>query len=116
MTAAHERFPDGFLWGTATSAHQVEGDNRLNDWWRFEQQPGVIADGATSGIACRQWERFDSDFALAQADGHNAHRLSLEWSRIEPERGRIDAAAGAHYPAVLASLPRPGLTPVLPPH
>lgn len=113
MEAVHVRFPAGFLWGAATSAHQVEGDNRLNDWWRFEQQPGVIADGATSGPACRHWELFDSDFALAQADGHNAHRLSLEWSRIEPEHGRIDAAAVAHYHAVLASLRRRGLTPIV---
>jgi beta-glucosidase len=113
MTAEHDRFPAGFLWGTATSAHQVEGDNRLNDWWRFEQQPGVIADGATSGIACRQWQLFDADFALAQADGHNAHRLSLEWSRIEPERGRIDRTAVAHYHAVLGALRERGLTPVV---
>ncbi len=107
------RFPDGFLWGAATSAHQVEGGNRANDWWRFEQQPGVIRDGLGSGDACRHWERFDEDFALAAADGHRAHRLSLEWSRIEPARGRIDAAAVAHYHAVLASLRRHALEPVV---
>ena len=106
-------FPAGFLWGAATSAHQVEGGNRLNDWWRFEQQPGVLRSGRGSGDACRHFERFDQDFALAAADGHNAHRLSLEWSRIEPERGRIDAAAVAHYHAVFASLKRHGLVPVV---
>ncbi len=101
------------MWGAGTSAHQVEGGNRLNDWWRFEQMPGAIRDAGTSGDACRHYERFDSDFALAQADGHNAHRLSIEWSRIEPERGRIDAGAVAHYHEVFASLARRRLTPVV---
>ena len=113
MTGEPLRFPDGFLWGAATSAHQVEGGNRGNDWWRFEQRPGAIADGAKSGDACRHFERFDDDFALAAADHHSAHRLSLEWSRIEPERGRIDADAIAHYRAVLGSLRRHRLTPVV---
>src|SRR5439155_20663791 len=79
------RFPPGFLWGAGTSAHQVEGGNLHNDWWRFEQRQGAIADGARSGEACRHWELFDEDFALAAADGHTMHRLSVEWSRIEPE-------------------------------
>src|SRR5262247_878890 len=107
------RFPQGFLWGAASSAHQVEGGNRLNDWWRFEQRPGVIADGTASGDACRHYERFDEDFALARGDGHGAHRLSLEWSRIEPERGRIDAAVVAHYHDVFDSLRRHRLVPVV---
>jgi beta-glucosidase len=113
MSAGELRFPAGFLWGAGTSAHQVEGDNRLNDWWRFEHCPGVIAGGVGSGEACRHFSRFDEDFALAQADGHNAHRLSLEWSRIEPKRGQFDAGAVAHYHAVLASLRTRGLTPVV---
>jgi len=107
------RFPEGFLWGAATSAHQVEGGNRLNDWWRFEQLPGSIRDGASSGDACLHARFFDEDFALARSDGHNAHRLSLEWSRIEPASGRIDGDAIAHYHAVFASLRRRGLAPVV---
>src|ERR1051326_3625784 len=82
-------FPAGFLWGAATSAHQVEGGNTLNDWWRCEQRPGVMAGGRGSGDACLHWERFDDDFALAAADGHNAHRLSLEWSRLELSPGQF---------------------------
>jgi beta-glucosidase len=113
MSGGLRRFPAGFLWGAATSAHQVEGGNRLNDWWRFEQQPGAIADGTASGDACRHYQRFDQDFALAAGDGHNAHRLSLEWSRIEPEPGRIDADAVAHYHQVFASLRRHRLVPVV---
>ncbi|MEO5617496.1 MAG: glycoside hydrolase family 1 protein [Candidatus Eisenbacteria bacterium] len=106
-------FPSGFLWGAATSAHQVEGGNTRNDWWRFEQIPGAIHDGHASGDACRHYEHFDEDFALAAADGHNAHRLSIEWSRIEPVRGECDAAEVAHYHAVFASLRKHHLTPVV---
>jgi len=113
QTPSPSIFPTGFRWGTATSAHQVEGGNRWNDWWRFEQLSGVIADGRRSGDACRHYERFDEDFARAAADGHDMHRFSIEWSRIEPERGRIDAEAVAHYHAVLASLQRHGLTPLV---
>jgi beta-glucosidase len=101
------------MWGAATSAHQVEGDNCANDWWRFEQRPEAIAAGVVSGSACRHFENHDTDFGLAQADGHNAHRLSFEWSRLEPEPGRFDAEAVAHYHAVLASLRRRGLTPLV---
>jgi beta-glucosidase len=107
------RFPLGFHWGAATSAHQVEGGNRANDWWRFEQRSGAIRGGAVSGDACRHWERFDEDFARASGYGHSMHRLSLEWSRLEPERGRHDEAAAAHYHAVFASLRRHGLTPLV---
>lgn len=107
------RFPDGFLWGAATSAHQVEGGNVANDWWRFEQLPGRIRGGTASGEACRHYERFDEDFALAAADGHRAHRLSLEWSRLQPAPGCIAADAVTHYHDVFASLRRHGLVPVV---
>ena len=107
------RFPQGFHWGAATSAHQVEGGNRWNDWWRFEHEPGAIRDGSVSGDACRHWERFDDDFARARGYGHTMHRLSLEWSRIEPAPGRHDAAAITHYHQVLAALRRHGLTPLV---
>ncbi|HET7225859.1 MAG TPA: family 1 glycosylhydrolase [Candidatus Eisenbacteria bacterium] len=108
MSDRARAFPPGFRWGAATSAHQVEGDNHGNDWWRFEQ-----AHGLSSGAACRHWQQFDADFARAEADGHAMHRLSFEWSRIEPARGRRDADAIAHYHAVLASLKRHGLTPLV---
>ena len=106
-------FPAGFLWGAATSAHQVEGGNHRNDWWRFEQITGAIHDGHQSGDACRHYERFDTDFALAAGDGHNAHRLSLEWSRIEPAREQWNATEVAHYHAVFASLRKHRLIPVV---
>ncbi|MBK7368330.1 MAG: glycoside hydrolase family 1 protein [Candidatus Eisenbacteria bacterium] len=107
------RFPDGFRWGAATSAHQVEGGNTRNDWWRFEATPGAIRGGRGSGDACRHYERFEEDFDLAAADGHTAHRLSLEWSRLEPEPGRFDPAEVAHYHAVLGALRARGMEPVV---
>ena len=113
MDAILRRFPEGFHWGAATSAHQVEGGNRANDWWRFENRTGAVPAAEPSGDACRHWEVFDEDFARAEADGHTMHRFSIEWSRIEPERGRFDAAAVDHYHDVLASLRRRGLEPVV---
>jgi beta-glucosidase len=104
-------FPSGFLWGCATSSHQVEGNCTNNDWWAWEQEGGHIRDGSVSGLACDHYNRFEEDFDLARELGHNAHRLSIEWSRIEPEEGRWDMAEVDHYKRVLESLHRRGITP-----
>jgi beta-glucosidase len=104
-------FPESFHWGAATAAHQVEGDNVHADWWAFEQEPGTIHQGERSGAAVDHYRQFDGDFAAAAQMGHNAHRLSFEWARIEPEPGRYDEEALRHYDAVVASLQRHGLTP-----
>lgn len=103
-------FPPGFLWGTCTSSHQVEGDNRWNDWWEYEQRLQVPH---ASGAACRQYELFESDFDLARSWGHNAHRLSIEWSRLEPAEGEWSDQAAAHYRHVLRALKERGLEPVV---
>jgi beta-glucosidase len=103
-------FPPGFLWGAATASHQVEGGNRWNDWWDFEQRRLVPH---RSGSARQHFERYESDFDLAAALGHNAHRLSLEWSRIEPEQGCFDEAALEHYAEVIAALKRRAIEPVV---
>ena len=97
-------FPEEFLWGAATSSHQVEGNNVNNDWWDWEQLPGKIAHGDKSGDACDQYNRYRQDFAMARDLGHNAHRLSLEWSRIEPAEGRFERGAIEHYRDVLGTL------------
>lgn len=103
-------FPDGFIWGAATSAHQVEGGNDRNDWSVFERQ-GKVARGEVSGIACDHYNRFAEDFRIAAALGHGAHRFSIEWSRVEPEEGRFDEEALAHYGRVLEELHQRGLKP-----
>ncbi len=103
-------FPQGFLWGTATSAHQVEGHNTNNDWWAWEQAGRVKT---PSGAACDQYHRFRDDFDLAKSLHHNAHRFSIEWSRIELREGEFDPQAIAHYRDVLAALRERGLEPVV---
>jgi beta-glucosidase len=105
-------FPPGFLWGSSTSAHQVEGGNDGNDWSVWEGTPGSLAvEPSADGID--HLRRFDDDFALLASLGQNAHRLSLEWSRIEPAPGVFSAEALAHYRGVLRSLHEHGLTPVV---
>ena len=106
-------FPAGFLWGAATAAHQVEGGNTHSDWWTLEQRPGTIAHGDRSGEAVDHYRQFDGDFGQAAAMGHNAHRLSIEWSRVEPTPGHYDEAAWRHYDAVFASLDRHHLRPMV---
>ena len=96
-----------FLWGAATSAHQVEGHNVHNDWWHWEQKHPEVEN---SGAAADHFNRFDEDFRLAKELGHNAHRLSLEWSRLEVTPGEWSQQALAHYRAVLTSLRAYGLT------
>jgi len=114
MIRAFHSFPRGFLWGTATASHQVEGDNRGNDWWRWEQEPGHIAHGHRSGLACDWWGgRWQEDFDRAAADGQNAHRLSIEWSRLEPEPGRWDSAALETYRTILQGARDRGLVPIV---
>src|SRR5438132_4126799 len=96
------RFPDGFLWGTATSSHQVEGGDVPSDWCDWERAPGRIFDGSVRGDALGWWAgRAEADLQLARSLGQNAHRLSLEWARLEPEPGHYDDAAFARYRQIL---------------
>ena len=96
-------FPPSFVFGSATAAHQVEGNNVHNDWWEHEHTPGSNA-AEPSGIACDHYERFAGDFRLLESLGHPAHRLSVEWSRIEPAEGQMEARAIEHYRRVLGTL------------
>ncbi len=109
------KFPDNFLWGTATAAHQVEGGNDNNDWWDWEQTPGHVKNGDKSTVACDWWKgaRYRDDFALAQSLHTRAHRLSVEWSRIEPREGEWSADAIAFYRRVLTELRERGMTPLV---
>ncbi|MBK8307468.1 MAG: glycoside hydrolase family 1 protein [Gammaproteobacteria bacterium] len=104
------RFPAGFLWGAATASHQVEGGNRWNDWWEYESSGRLPF---ASGDCCRHYELYEQDFDLARSLGHNCHRLSLEWSRIEPEDGQWNPAAIEHYARVIRALKTRGIEPVV---
>ncbi len=131
---SHLKFPKDFLWGAATSSHQVEG-NTLNDWSEWEKQNAerlaqearkkfshleswdqIKAEAENpknyiSGVACDHYHRFREDFDIAQSLHHNAHRFSIEWSRIEPAEGQFDMDALAHYREVLSALRERGLEP-----
>ncbi|GIG90553.1 glycoside hydrolase family 1 protein [Plantactinospora endophytica] len=102
-------FPADFLWGTATSAHQVEGGNVNSDWWDFEHAPGTAA-RESSGDAVDHYHRYADDFALLASLGHNTHRLSVEWARVEPAPGEFSRAAVGHYRRVLTALADTGMT------
>jgi len=108
-----QRFPAGFLWGAATSSHQVEGNNRLNDWWAWEQTPGHIHDGSVSGMASDWWQRAEDDLALAAELGHNAHRLSIEWSRLQPTPDGWDPEPLARYRRLLERMHALGIEPLV---
>ena len=101
-----------FLWGAATSSHQIEGHNEKNDWWAWEAQ-GRCEGGARSGAATDHWNRFREDLRLARDLGLNSYRFSVEWSRIEPEQGKWDPAAIQWYADLIAECELNGLTPML---
>jgi beta-glucosidase len=106
------RFPDGFLWGSATAAHQIEGNNWANDWWAWEHTPGSPC-AEPSGDACDFYHRFRDDLRLVAGLGQKVFRFSVEWARIEPEEGEFSDAALAHYGRVLDACEENGLTPMV---
>lgn len=113
MAKATMFFPSDFLWGAATASHQVEGHNTNNDWWDWEQQEGNILEGHTSGMACNWWENAEQDFQAAAEMGTSAHRLSLEWSRIEPQPSVFDDSAMQRYREMLQALHDLGIEPMV---
>jgi len=106
-------FPAGFRWGTATSSYQVEGGNHLNDWWLWERSPGRIRDGSRCLKAADWWHLAEDDLRLAAQLGQNSHRLSIEWSRLEPERGTWDLAAVERYRRILGTMGDLGMEPMV---
>lgn len=113
MAHATMNFPSDFLWGTATSAYQVEGNNTNSDWWPWEAAEGSILEDQRSGRACDWWENAEADLDLAAGLGTNAHRLSLEWSRIEPEPSVFNEAALDRYRQILQAMHDRGIEPMV---
>lgn len=102
-------FPKDFLWGAATSAYQVEGGNALADWWHWEKATGKYR----SGAACRHYNLYKNDFDLAKKLYHNAHRFSIEWSRIEPKEGKFSYKELEHYLDVILALKKRNIEPIV---
>jgi beta-glucosidase len=107
-------FPTGFLWGAATSHHQVEGGVpgaiEPSDWTDWTRDARHVADGTTADRACGWWHgKAEDDLSLARSLGHGAHRLGISWARIEPEEGRWDDGALLRYAAILEHAKRIGL-------
>ncbi|PIT89975.1 glycoside hydrolase family 1 protein [Candidatus Kuenenbacteria bacterium CG10_big_fil_rev_8_21_14_0_10_36_11] len=108
-------FPKSFLWGTASSAHQVEGNNIHSDWWAWEQEnKGKILAVKEKKFKGQKFEpsekcldhynRYKEDFGLMKKLNNNAHRLSIEWARIEPKEGEWNLQELEHYRNVLQTL------------
>lgn len=106
-------FPPTFAFGVATAAHQVEGDNSNSDWWDFEQEPGRIDDQTRSGRACEHYSRFREDLQLVKDLNCTVYRFSIEWAKVEPEKGRFDQDVLAHYREVITTCRSMGLEPLV---
>ena len=104
-------FPDNFLWGAATAAHQVEGNNLNNDWWQLEQAAVGYIDG--SGDALDSYHRYREDMQLLADSGLTTYRFSIEWARIEPLPGQFSRAELAHYRRMIETAFELGLTPMV---
>ena len=114
MPEAIYQFPPGFLWGTATASHQVEGQNTNNNWYAWECEEGRILNGDKSGLACDWWGgRWKEDLDRARSTGQNAHRMSIEWSRIQPAPDRWDENALDHYRDIIRGMTERKLKPMV---
>lgn len=112
MTPINRHLPDGFLWGVATAGHQNEGDNTASDTWFLEHTtPSLFRE--PSGPACRGYQQWQSDLDLAAGLGLNSFRFSVEWARVEPERGVVSAEALDHYEAMVDGCLQRGLAPLV---
>lgn len=105
-------FPEGFLWGSSTSAWQVEGGVVENEY-RLLADRGLIADGGDPAQAAGFWTRYESDIGLLRQLRHRSFRMSVEWARVEPQEGRFDEEAIRHYRSIVAAVADAGILPVV---
>jgi beta-glucosidase len=112
------RFPNAFLWGTATSAYQIEGSPLADGagpsiWQRFSHTPGKMANGDTGDVACDHYHRYAEDVAIMRDLGCNAYRFSISWSRILPEgTGRVNERGLDFYKRLTDALREAGIRPM----
>lgn len=106
------QFPEGFRWGAATAAHQVEGGNVGSDWWAREHAAGTTVP-EPSGDACDSYHRYREDMQIVADLGLDTYRFSAEWARIEPEPGVVSRAQLDHYRRMVDTARELGITPVV---
>jgi len=106
------KFPDDFLWGTATAAHQVEGNNSNSDWWEWELRRGSPCK-EPSGAAIDHYGRYPRDMAVLKGLGFNTYRSSVEWARIEPKDGFFDETQLDHYRKMVSLCRKSKLIPMV---
>ncbi len=117
MSSPSITFPDGFLWGAATSSYQIEGawneDGKGESIWdRFTHTPGTIQDGSTGDVACDHYHRWAEDIALMKELGLKAYRFSISWPRILPSgRGKVNQAGLDFYSHLVDELLEAGIEP-----
>ncbi len=110
-------FPEGFLWGAATAAYQIEGSPLADgagasNWHRFSHTPGLVRDGDTGDVACDHYRLWKSDVALMRDLGLNAYRFSISWSRILPDgTGHVNQAGLDFYRRLVDALREAGIRP-----
>ena len=113
------RFPEGFLWGAATAAHQIEGAPLADGagpsiWTRFAHTPGMTLNGDTGDVACDHYHRWKEDVGLMRELGLQAYRFSVSWSRILPEgTGRVNQKGLDFYSRLVDELLANGIEPLL---
>ncbi len=103
------KFPEGFLWGASSASYQVEGGIENTDWAKAAREGRV----PVCGRACDHYNHFEADFDIAKSLGHNAHRFSIEWARIEPEDGQFNEEEIEHYRKVIRALKARGMKPYI---
>jgi beta-glucosidase len=121
MTSANGTlgFPEGFAWGSATAAYQIEGaadvDGKgLSVWDTFSHAPGNVRGGDTGDIACESYHRYREDVALMASLGLKAYRFSISWPRVQPGgRGPANSRGLDHYRALLDELREHGIEPTV---
>jgi len=105
-------FPKNFLWGTAISSYQTEGNTANADWWQWEKQHPP-PDNSRCGSACDFWNRYETYIEHAAALGSRAFRISLEWSRIQPTPTTWDEHALSQYNEIIQTIKSHNMEPVI---
>lgn len=106
------QFPENFLLGASTAAHQVEGNNIHSDYWRMERMKSTSF-VEPSADAVDHYNRYQEDILLLKNAGLNCYRFSIEWARLEPEEGRFDEAEVEHYRSMIRFCKDNGITPIV---